>query len=76
MEAIGIAMNAAVERIYGGPEMTSMAVQGVSDQQRASIANKLFSDYIDSLDRSTDPNSNLGRFIRNYRMFERSENNQ
>ena len=76
MEAIGIAMNAAVERIYGGPEMTSMAVQGVSDQQRASIANKLFSDYIDSLDRSTDPNSNLGRFIRNYRMFESRENNR
>ena len=64
-------MNAAVERIYNGPEMKSMAAQGVSDSQRAAIANNSFAAFIDELELSTATSDDyyMKEFLRNYRVI-------
>lgn len=75
MEAIGEMMNAAVERIYNGPEMKSMAAQGVSDSQRAAIANNSFAAFIDELELSaaTSDDYYMKEFLRNYRVIKNEE---
>lgn len=75
MEAIGEMMNAAVERIYNGPEMKSMAAQGVSDTQRAAIANNSFAAFIDELELSaaTSDDYHMKEFLRNYRVIKNEE---
>ena len=75
MEAIGEMMNAAVERIYNGPEMKSMAAQGVSDSQRAAIANNSFAAFIDELELSaaTSDDYYMKEFLRNYHVIKNEE---
>ena len=75
MEAIGEMMNAAVERVYDGPEMKSMAAQGVSDSQRAAIANNSFAAFIDELELSaaTSDDYYMKEFLRNYRVIKNEE---
>ena len=75
MEAIGEMMNAAVERIYNGPEMKSMAAQGVSDTQRAAIANNSFAAFIDELELSaaTSDDYYMKEFLRNYHVIKNEE---
>ena len=74
MISIGETMNAAADRIYNGPEMKSMAVQGVSDEQRAAIANNTFRAYIDELEKSTaTENPVLHAFIQNYKTIRNEE---
>ena len=75
MRSIGEMMNAAVERIYNGPEMTSMAAQGVSDEKRAKIANNSFGAFIRQLEESTATSEdyNMRTFLKNYRVIQNEE---
>ena len=75
MKAIGEMMNAAVERIYNGPEMKSMAAQGVSDSQRASIANNSFEAFVKKLELSTATSDDyyMKEFLRNYRVIQNED---
>lgn len=75
MRSIGEMMNAAVERIYNGPEMTSMAAQGVSDEKRAKIANNSFDAFIRQLEESTATSEdyNMRTFLKNYRVIQNEE---
>ena len=75
MRSIGEMMNAAVERIYNGPEMKSMAAQGVSDEQRAKIANNSFEAFVRSLEQSTATSEdyNMKEFLKNYRIMQNEE---
>jgi hypothetical protein len=75
LEAIGETLNAAVEKIYGGPEMTSMAVQGVSETKRAMIANQTFEKFIQELEKSTATNEDsiMGHVLKNYRIIQKDE---
>ena len=67
-------MNAAAEKIYGGPELTSMAVQGVSDTTRATIANNTFEKFVQELESSTatSENSVMREVLKNYRIFQKN----
>ena len=77
MRAIGEAMNDAVIRIYGGPELTSMAVQGLTDQERAVIAENSFEAYIQSLEKSAATEDPLMKeFLRNYRVVQNEQSQQ
>lgn len=75
MRSIGEMMNAAVERIYNGPEMKSMAAQGVSDEKRAKIANNSFDAFIRQLEESaaTSEDYNMRTFLKNYRVIQNEE---
>ena len=75
MRSIGEMMNAAVERIYNGPEMKSMAAQGVSDEKRAKIANNSFDAFIRQLEESTATSEdyNMRTFLKNYRVIQNEE---
>jgi hypothetical protein len=75
LDAIGETLNAAAEKIYGGPEMTSMAVQGVSDTKRALIANQTFEKFIQELEKSTATNDNsiMRDVLKNYRIIQKDE---
>ena len=74
MKAIGEMMNAAVEKIYNGPEMKSMAAQGVPDSIRAQIAAQSFGAYIDALELSTaTSDSPLRDFLKSYRIIQSQE---
>ena len=68
-------MNAAVERIYNGPEMKSMAAQGVSDEKRAMIANNSFEAFVRQLEDSTATSEdyNMREFLKNYRIIQNQE---
>jgi hypothetical protein len=77
MRAIGEAMNDAVIRIYGGTELTSMAVQGLTDQERAVIAENSFEAYIQSLEKSAATEDPLMKeFLRNYRVVQNEQSQQ
>jgi hypothetical protein len=74
MKAIGEMMNAAVEKMYNGPEMKSMAAQGVPDSIRAQIAAQSFGAYIDALELSTaTSDSPLRDFLKSYRIIQSQE---
>ena len=75
MQSIGEMMNAAVERIYNGPEMKSMAAQGVSDEKRAMIANNSFEAFVRQLEDSTATSEdyNMREFLKNYRIIQNQE---
>jgi len=75
LEAIGETLNAAAEKIYGGPEITSMAVQGVSDSERAAIADNTFEKFIQELEKSTAANENsiMREVLKNYRIIQKDE---
>lgn len=75
MKSIGEMMNAAVERIYNGPEMKSMAAQGVSDEKRAMIANNSFEAFVRQLEESTATSEdyNMREFLKNYRVIQNQE---
>ena len=74
IKAIGEALNAAAEKIYGGPELTSMAVQGVSDTTRAKIANNTFEKFVQELESSTatSENSVMREVLKNYRILQKN----
>ena len=75
VRAIGSIMNSALERIYDGPEMKSMAAQGVSVEQRAKIANNTFNAFINELEQSmaTSENNPMREFLRNFRIAQNEE---
>ena len=75
MQSIGEMMNAAVDRIYNGPEMKSMAAQGVSDEKRAIIANNSFEAFVRQLEESTATSEdyNMREFLKNYRVIQNQE---
>ena len=75
MKSIGEMMNAAVERIYNGPEMKSMAAQGVSDEKRAMIANNSFEAFVRQLEESTATSKdyNMREFLKNYHVIKNQE---
>lgn len=75
MQSIGEMMNAAVDRIYNGPEMKSMAAQGVSDEKRAMIANNSFEAFVRTLEESTATSEdyNMREFLKNYRVIQNQE---
>lgn len=75
MQSIGEMMNAAVDRIYNGPEMKSMAAQGVSDEKRAMIANNSFEEFVRQLEKSTATSEdyNMREFLKNYRVIQNQE---
>jgi hypothetical protein len=75
MQSIGEMMNAAVDRIYNGPEMKSMAAQGVSDEKRAMIANNSFEAFVRQLEKSTATSEdyNMREFLKNYRVIQNQE---
>ena len=75
MQSIGEMMNAAVERIYNGPEMKSMAAQGVSAEKRAMIANNSFEAFVRQLEDSTATSEdyNMREFLKNYRIIQNQE---
>ena len=75
MRSIGEMMNAAVDRIYNGPEMKSMAAQGVSDEKRAMIANNSFEAFMRQLEESTATSEdyNMREFLKNYRVIQNQE---
>lgn len=75
MQSIGEMMNAAVDRIYNGPEMKSMAAQGVSDEKRAMIANNSFEAFVRQLEESTATSEdyNMREFLKNYRVIQNQE---
>ena len=73
IKAVGETLNAAVEKIYGGPEITSMAAQGVNENTIASIANNTFEKFIQELETSTatSENSVMRQVLKNYRMLQK-----
>ena len=75
MKSIGEMMNAAVERIYNGPEMKSMAAQGVSDEKRAMIANNSFEAFLRNIEESTATSKdyNMREFLKNYHVIKNQE---
>ena len=75
MRSIGEMMNAAVERIYNGPEMKSMAAQGVSDEKRAMIANNSFEAFLRNIEESTATSEdyNMREFLKNYHVIKNQE---
>ena len=74
LEAIRDSMNAAIDRIYNGQEMKSMAVNGVPDTVRANLANGAFNAFLDNLELSSaTQNPIMQSFIRNYRKIESTE---
>lgn len=75
MKSIGEMMNAAVERIYNGPEMKSMATQGVSDEKRAMIANNSFEAFLRNIEESTATSKdyNMREFLKNYHVIKNQE---
>jgi len=75
MQSIGEMMNAAVDRIYNGPEMKSMAAQGVSDEKRAMIANNSFEEFVRQLEESTATSEDysMREFLKNYRVIKNQE---
>ena len=75
MQSIGEMMNAAVERIYNGPEMKSMAAQGVSDEKRAMIANNSFEAFLRNIEKSTATSEdyNMREFLKNYHVIKNQE---
>ena len=75
MKSIGEMMNAAVERIYDGPEMKSMAAQGVSDEKRAMIANNSFEAFLRNIEESTATSKdyNMREFLKNYHVIKNQE---
>ena len=75
MRSIGEMMNAAVERIYNGPEMKSMAAQGVSDEKRAMIANNSFEAFLRNIEKSTATSEdyNMREFLKNYHVIKNQE---
>ena len=75
MKSIGEMMNAAVERIYNGPEMKSMAAQGVSDEKRAMIANNSFEAFLRNIEESTATSKdyNMREFLKNYQVIKNKE---
>ena len=74
MNAIGEALNAAADRIYNGPEIKSMAAQGVSDTDRALIANNSFNHFINELEKSyATENTLLNEILKNYRVVQNEE---
>lgn len=75
MRSIGEMMNAAVERIYNGPEMKSMATQGVSDEKRAMIANNSFEAFLRNIEESTATSEdyNMREFLKNYHVIKNQE---
>ena len=74
LEAIRDSMNAAIDRIYNGQEMKSMAVNGVPDSVRANLANGAFNAFLDNLELSSaTQNPIMQSFIRNYRKIENTE---
>ena len=75
MRSIGEMMNAAVERIYNGPEMKSMAAQGVSDEKRAMIANNSFEAFLRNIEESTATSKdyNMREFLKNYHVIKNQE---
>ena len=72
MKSIGEMMNAAVERIYNGPEMKSMAAQGVPDEKRAAFANNSFNEFINQLEKSTATSEDyyMREFLKNYHVLQ------
>ena len=75
MKSIGEMMNAAVERIYNGREMKSMAAQGVSDEKRAMIANNSFEAFLRNIEESTATSKdyNMREFLKNYHVIKNQE---
>lgn len=75
MQSIGEMMNAVVERIYNGPEMKSMAAQGVSDEKRAMIANNSFEAFLRNIEKSTATSEdyNMREFLKNYHVIKNQE---
>ena len=75
LKAIGEILNAAVDRIYNGPEMKSMAAQGVSETDRAKIANNSFEAFIRELETSTATSDNylMKEVLKNYRVVQNEE---
>ena len=75
MQSIGEMMNAAVERIYNGREMKSMAAQGVSDEKRAMIANNSFEAFLRNIEESTATSKdyNMREFLKNYHVIKNQE---
>ena len=74
LEAVGDAMMAALDRIYNGEEMKSMAVHGVPDSVRANLADGAFNAFLTNLETSyATQNPVMENFIRNYRKIEGTE---
>ena len=65
MPAIGETLKDAADKIYNGAELKSLAL---SDYMRAQIADKMFDDYIVSLEETAEEGSNLERVLKSYRM--------
>ena len=67
-------MMAALDRIYNGEEMKSMAVHGVPDSVRANLADGAFNAFLTNLETSyATQNPVMESFIRNYRKIEGTE---
>ena len=65
MTAIGETLKNAADKIYNGAELKSLAQ---SDVMRARIADKMFDDYIRSLEGTAKEGSNLEKVLKSYRM--------
>lgn len=74
LQAVGDAMMLALDRVYNGQEMRSMAAQGVSELDRARIAGNSFNAFVESLEKSTATQDPIMKaFLQNYRRIENSE---
>ena len=65
IKAVGEALKDAADKIYDGAELKSLAL---SDVMRAQIADKMFDDYIRSLEETAEEGSNLEKVLKSYRM--------
>lgn len=74
LNAIGDMMMAALDRIYHGQELKSMAVQGIPEETRARLASNSFNAFLENVEKSeATQNPAMREFLKNYRMIEKTE---